>query len=103
MFTHPVVRSVALLATAAALCCGGPAERMGGDVDPYNGVVDNTIGAPSFTGTNFTAQGALAIQFQPTLTTSSTRATCNGATSCYLPQSGWVNGQAINFFNAGVL
>ncbi|MGZ6143049.1 MAG: hypothetical protein ACXWLM_06905, partial [Myxococcales bacterium] len=103
MITHPVVRSVALLATAAALSCGGPGERMGGDVDPYNGVIDNTIGAPSFTGTNFTAQGALAIQFQPTLTTSSTRATCNGGTSCYLPQTGFANGQSIIFFNAGVL
>lgn len=93
----------ALLATLAAIGCGGPGVRMDGEVDPYNGVIDNTYGAPSFTGTNFTAQGALALQFQPTVPSSSQRSTCNGATSCYLPQTGFVNGQVIPFFNAGVI
>ena len=103
MVTHPVVRGLALLATAAALCCGGPGVRYDGDADPYNGVVDNSFGAPTFTGTNFTAQGALAIQFQPTLTTSSTRSTCLGGSSCYLAQAGFFNGQALPFYNAGVV
>ena len=95
--------ALALLATLAATGCGGPALRMDGDVDPYNGVIDNTFGAPNFTGTNFTAQGALALQFQPTTPGSSQRPTCNGNTSCYLPQTGWVNGQPISFFNAGLI
>ena len=89
----------ALLAALAALCCGGPAAHLGGDVDPYNGVVDNSFGAPTFTGTNFTAQGALAPQFQP----STTKASCNGASSCYVPQSGFFNGQTFYFFNSGLI
>ena len=40
-----------------------PRDGLAGDADPYNGVVDNTFGAPTFTGTNFTSQGALAVQF----------------------------------------
>lgn len=74
--------------------------RYDGDADPYNGVVDNTYGAPTFTGTNFTAQGALAIQFQPS---STSKTACLGNSSCYLPQLGYVNGQSIPFFNAGVI
>ncbi|MFN2546980.1 MAG: hypothetical protein ABR567_06090 [Myxococcales bacterium] len=99
MVIDRVVRGLALLATAAAFCCGGPGVRYDGDADPYNGVVDNTFGAPTFTGTNFTSQGALAIQFQPS---STSRSTCLGNNSCYLPQKGFVNGQTILFFNAGV-
>src|SRR5690242_13345412 len=97
MVKHPVVRGLALL---AAGCCGGPGVRYDGDADPYNGVVDNTSGAPTFTGTNFTAQGALAIQFQPS---STSKSACLGNSSCYLPQLGYVNGQSIPFFNAGVI
>ena len=82
-----------------AVACGGPALRMGGDVDAYNGVIDNTLGAPSFTGTNTTAQGALATQYQP----NTTKANCNGASSCYVPQTGYFNGQAFAFYNSGVI
>src|SRR4051812_37091418 len=104
--------ATALLATLATLSCGGPAARHDGDVDPYNGVIDNTYGVPSFTGTNFTAQGALAIQFQPTVPSSSQRSQCtyldadnvsHTSNSCYLPQTGLWNGQTISFFNAGVI
>ena len=102
----------AVLATLAAFACGGPAQRHDGDVDPYNGVIDNTYGVPSFTGTNFTAQGALAIQFQPTVPSSSQRSQCTyldpsglavKSNSCYIPQTGFWNGQTISFFNAGVI
>src|SRR5438477_775685 len=102
----------ALLATLAALSCGGPGARHDGDVDPYNGVIDNTYGVPSFTGTNFTAKGALAIQFQPTVPSSSQRSQCtyldaqgvsHASNSCYIPQTGFWNGQSISFFNAGVI
>src|SRR5258706_7306696 len=81
----------ALLATLAALSCGGPGARHDGDVDPYNGVIDNTYGVPSSTGTNFTAQGALANQFQP------------ASKSGYVLQTGFWNGQSISFFNSGVI
>jgi hypothetical protein len=106
MFTQRLFRSSAaalLPGLLVALACGGPAVRMGGDVDPYNGVIDNTLGAPAFTGTNFTAQGALATQFQPTTPASSARSNCNGNTSCYIPQTGYANGQVISFFTAGVI
>src|SRR5438270_12396254 len=97
MFTHPVVRSLALLAILVA--CGGPGDRYSGDADPYNGVLDNTYGVPALTGTNTTAQGALAAPFMPLVPTpSSARTTCNLNTathafnvSCYQPQPGFAN------------
>ena len=97
MITRRVVRGLALLATAAALCCGAPRTRYDGNVDPYNGVLDNAFGVPA----NSSGQGALAPQFMPTTTTSSTRSNCNGNTSCYVPQTGYHEGQQISFFNAG--
>jgi hypothetical protein len=99
----------ALLGAVLASCGGMPGSRTSADVDPYNGVLDNTYGVPALTGTNFTAQGALAAQFMPLVPTpSSARTTCNfnpGTNaynvSCYQPQAGYVNGQPISFFNAG--
>lgn len=110
MNTHPVVRSLALLAAAAALSCGGAFERYDGDADPYNGVLDNTYGIPALTGVQTTAQGALATPFMPNnVPTSSNRVQCAPAgspagtsfTSCYSPQIGFANGQTVSFFNAG--
>src|SRR5207244_7136750 len=99
----------ALLGVILAACGGMPGHRANQDVDPYNGVLDNTFGIPAFTGTTTTAQGALASQFMPLVPTpSSARTTCNfnNATqafnvSCYQPQTGYVSGQPISFFNAG--
>ena len=89
------------LLVAILAACGGPVTRDGSGADPYNGVIDNTFGQPSFTGTNTTPQGALAAIFQPTSVASTDRTTCNGARSCYLPVPGYVNGKVISFFVAG--
>jgi len=89
------------LALLAAVCACGPDWHAGGDVDPYNGVIDNSSGTPTFTGTNTTAQGALYVNFQPFVPSSSQRAQCNNATSCYLPITGFAAGKAIKFFVAG--
>jgi hypothetical protein len=87
---------LALLGTVAALGCGGPGGRTGGEVDPYNGVLDNNFGAP--------APGELAAVFQPFVpggTSASARAPCYGVSRCYIPQSGFAGGKTIWFFLAG--
>lgn len=66
-----------------ALGCGSPVEQPGnGSGDAYHGVVDGS---------------ALAAPFQPG---GFSRTVCQGATSCYLPQTGFVDGHPIAFYNA---
>src|SRR5438132_3890625 len=92
--------ALALLAAVCVAC--GPDWHAGGDVDPYNGVIDNSFGSPTFTGTNSTAQGALATQFQPFVPSSTAnRVQCNSSTSCYIATAGFAAGKPIKFFIAG--
>ena len=101
MLTLHLYRGSALVLLAAVCACGPDWSNATGDADPYNGVIDNTSGAPTFFGTNTTGQGALAANFQPIVPSSTQRAQCNNATSCYLPITGFAAGKAIKFFIAG--
>jgi hypothetical protein len=72
-----------LAGAIVALGCGSPVnapENYSGDA--YNGVIDGS---------------ALAPAFQPN---STDRTVCQGASSCYAPQVGWVAGHTITFYNA---
>src|SRR5438067_13789602 len=91
-----------VLALLAGVCACGPDWGADGNVDPYNGVIDNSFGAPATTGTQTTPSGALAEQFQPfTPSRTADRVQCNGASSCYLPQIGFAKGKQVKFFYAG--
>jgi hypothetical protein len=66
-----------------ALGCGSPVnapENYSGDT--YNGVVDGSVLAPAFQPNTFD------------------KTACQGASSCYAPQIGWVAGRQITFYNA---
>lgn len=85
MSNPPVKRSAlcGLACSIFALACGSPVqspENYSGDA--YEGVIDGS---------------GLAGAFQPNVFS---KTTCQGASNCYMPQTGFVKGQPINFYNA---
>ena len=95
----PVVQAL-----LAGLCACGPQYGSGiGNADVYNGVIDNTIGAPLAAGVQTVQQGALATAIQPVVITATgtARNPCNGNASCYFKTQGFAAGQPFHFFIAG--
>jgi hypothetical protein len=97
-------RGPALALLAGLLVACGPQYGSGpGNADVYNGVIDNTIGAPLAAGVQTVQQGALATAIQPTVITATgtARNPCNGNASCYFRYQGFAAGKPFFFFIAG--
>src|ERR1700740_679866 len=89
----------ALLLVAICAACGPNYGAGPGNADPYNGIIDNSVGAPPFTGVQTTPHGALVPPIQPFVApTTADRTACGGLTSCYFMTQGFAAGTPFHFF-----